>query len=631
MLQFLRSKASSVVVKALFVVLIFSFGVWGVGDIFRNRGSDTTIASVGDNSLSPDQLRSMVDRYFKSYQQLQRAGIADNPQVRTAVAHNSINEWITEKLYIEEAKSLGLAVSDDILKRRIAEDASFQDEKTKKFSAEKFRSILQSNGLTEAQYLTILRRQIITNQFAFALADTIYVPKPLQTAMFKFDNETRDGTILEIPYSDYNKFAKLVGKDKLGQPTNADLEQFIAEYKDEFSTPEYRKLTVLVLSPEGAAKDVKIGEDELKQAYESHKAEYETPETRTLKQAVFKSKEQAEKAYELATNGKQSLANAADQAGKVPEINLGTLKQSDLPAELSKPVFTAKSGEVTKPIETGLGWHIVKIEKITPGKIKSFAEVKAELQSRLALEKSSESLYKLSDQLQDELAGGASFESIAKKIPSQIVALPPITRGVLDANGKVVTLPVPKSKDALVTVAFSTEAGKTGGLTEAAEGGFFVVRVDEITPARLKSLNEVREKASKHWQAQDTQKTGQEIYTKLAEQIRSGKTISDIAGNYGLKTKSLTGMNRTGESGGEAAKNLFAVDKGQLARIPNKTGLTVGTVTAIHPATKPMEGQIGIVSMLKKEISQDISDQLQSALRDRFDVHVNERAIETLY
>ncbi|TAH32759.1 MAG: hypothetical protein EYC62_08460 [Alphaproteobacteria bacterium] len=630
MLQFLRSKASSIVVKALFVVLILSFAIWGIGDIFRGRGSDTTIARVEENNLSPEQLRSMVDRYFQAYKQMTNSGIADNPQIRAAVAQSNIQQWITEKLFIEEATSMGLAVSDEALKRQIAQDRSFEDETTHKFSAQKFRTILQANGWTESQYLAMLRRRAVTSQLGYALADNIYLPEALHKAMFQFDNETRDMALADIPYAKYGQFAKLLGKDKIGQPSDTDLNQFIEANKEDFSTPEYRKLSVLVLNPENIAKDIKISEEELKQAYESHKSEYDLPEFRTLRQALFTSKENADKAYAAITKDKKSLETAA-KANNGNTIDLGSMRRQDLPTELQGPAFDAKQGQAAAPVQTKLGWHIVVTEKITPAKTKSFAEVKSELAQKLALEQSSERLYKLSDTLQDEIAGGASFAEISKKIPAEIVTVSSIDREGRDAQGKINNFVTKKNFSKLLTVAFSTDAGKNSGLTEADEGGFYVVHVDEVTPSRLKALTEVREKALKSWQAQDMEKTGQEIYVKLSDQFRNGKTLNDIAKAYGLSTREIKGATRTGSVGDKAAKAIFAVDKSQLARVPSQNGLTIAQLTAVHPTKEKMEGEMALAMQLKKELSQDISDQLQSALRQRFTVHVNEKALETLY
>ncbi len=631
MLQFLRSKAGSFIAKGLFLVLIASFGLWGVGDIFRSRAEDLTVARVGANTLAPEQLRSMVDRSWQMFQQAYKGqNIADTPQLRAALAQSNVQDWILEKLYLEEANHLGLAVPNDVLTRRIADDPVFQDETSKQFSKQKFERLLADNNLTEAQYLAILKKQIVNSQLAWALGGGIYPPKALQKAMFQYNNETRDALIADIPYQKYNAFAALLGKDKLGSPSDAELEKFLEANKQNYSTLEYRKISMLTLDPKDLAKDIKITDDELKSAYDADKAQFNIPEKRSIRQAVFTSKGEADAAYALIADKGKSLAAAAESAGKTHDLDLGDLRKTDLPAELAEPAFTAKSGAVTAPVQTKLGWHILKIEKIMPGTVKSFADVKSEIAAKLSLEKASEQLYKKSDSLQDALAAGESFESIAKKMPVKIAKFDFIDRSGLNQSGKPVEFPSKKSQGALLTVAFSTESGKSSGLTEAAEGGFFVIHVEDVIPAKVKSLAEVKDKLIKDWQAEDKAITGNLIAGKLSTEIKGGKKLSEIAAQYGVSTRAVNGLSRNSDQD-DASKALFAIDAGSLAIIPHSDGISVGVVTKTHPTTKTMDGEIGIATMLKKEISEDVSAQLQTVLRQRFDVHVNEKAIESLY
>jgi len=630
MLQLMRKGAATWVAKSLFIILILSFGIWGIGDIFRNRGESVSIARVGDDQLEPQQLRQMVDRAVQNFQQAYKgqSEMVDSPQMRTAIAQQNIEQWISEKLYLKEASHLGLAVSDDFLKRRIAEDPSFQDEKTKQFSPEKFRAILQANNWTESQLLVLLRKEIINSQLAQALGGGINSPKIAQKALFEYDNQTRDAIVMDIPYSKYPAFAKLVGGENFGSPTTKQLEEFVAANPQPYSTAEYRKLTVLTLSPEKVASTISISDDEAKQAFESRKAEFETPEKRRLSQAVFKTEAEANAAYQLVSKDKKSLADAAQKAGASHETDMGDLTKTDLPSELSDPVFAAKEGEYTKPAQSKLGWHIVAVKKILPGHSKTFADVKSELKNKLAIEKSSEKIYKLSDQLQDELAGGAALSEIAKKLPVDIATIGPVDKTGYDVNGKKNDISSAKRYSQLLTVAFSTAEGKNSGLTQGDEGGYYVIHVDNVTPAKLKPLSEIKDQVVKAWQEQDKAVSGRIIQEKLAAELKSGKKLADLAKQYGLSTREITNLER---SNNVDSKSLFAVAKGEPATMPTKDGVAVGIVTAVHRTNKSMEGQVGIVTQTKKEFAQDISDQLQNALRDRFDVMINQQALQTLY
>lgn len=634
MLQFMRNQASSWVVKILMILLVISFAIWGIGDIFRSRAGSVAVASVGDDSLSPEQLRNMVDRSYESFRaRFPGASFVDDSNIRNMLAQNNIQQWITEKLYIQEAHHMGLAVSDEVLRKNIATNPTFQDE-SHRFSADRFRRVLQASNLTEAQFLTLMRQSIVNQQLAGALGSSIYPPKILQQATFAYQNESRDAVVMEVPYSKFPAFAKLLGKDKVGNPTEDELSVFLEQNKETFSTPEYRRLTVLTLSPSDLAKDAKISEDELKQAFETHKSEYETPEKRTIKQVVVAEKSDADAIYAEASKSK-SLEDAVKKTGKGSVVDLGQMTRSDLPQEeLAKATFEdTKLGDLSKPVQTPLGWHVVKIEKVTPAKTVTFADVKSDLMQKVAMERSTDDIYKLSDQLQDDLAGGAKLEDVAKKIGAKIHKVELIDREGRDTTGKPIALPLAKSRDPLLKVAFSTDPGKNGGLTEAQEGGFFVVHVDETVAPRLKSLKDVRDKVLTAWQTQDRETTGAILAEKLAQEVKAGKKLSELAQTYGLSTRPVSQLKRDAVANNpELIQPLFAVKKGQPAIVPNPNGFSIGVVTALHPSDKKMgDGEIGIQTLLKRELAQDISDQLQNALRDRFDVQVNRKALETMY
>lgn len=633
MLQFMRNQASSWVVKFLMILLVISFGIWGIGDMFRSRAEGNNVVTVGDSSLSAGQLRAMVDQQFQQFRErYKNAEIADNPALRTALAQNSLQQWVSEKLYLQEATHLGLAVSDDILRRRIAENPLFADEKTHKFSPIKFRSILQANNLTESQYLTLVRHEIVNSQLAYALAGSLYPPKILQQATFDYNNELRDAAVLEIPYGKYPAFAKLLGKDKIGSPSEDDLTRYLEDHKDQFSTAEYRKLTILTLSPADVAKNEKISDAELQQAFEAHKAEYDVPEKRDIQQAVLKTEAEAKAVYDAVSSGKESFEAAAKKQKAAP-VDLNKIAQGDLPqAELAKAAFALKTGEYSKPVQSTLGWHVLHAKKIYPAQHKTLAEVRGDLEKKLAAEKSSDRIYKLSDTLQDEIAGGGKLEDAAKKVSGHIEKTVYIDRNGKDQTGKNAALPLGKSQDTLLKVAFSTDPGRNSGLTEATEGGFFVVRVDETIPSRLRSLKEARGEVLSAWQKTDQEKTGALIGAKLAEEIRNGKKIDELSRTYGIAPRQLSKFGREGESANSAyARGLSAVGKGQAATLPFKDGIAVGVVTASYPTTKKMDGEIGIQALLKREMSQDIAQQFQDALRERFDVEVNQKALSTLY
>jgi len=192
-------------------------------------------------------------------------------------------------------------------------------------------------------------------------------------------------------------------------------------------------------------------------------------------------------------------------------------------------------------------------------------------------------------------------------------------------------LPLPQSKDTLLTVAFNTEPGKSSAISEAKEGGLFVVKVDSVQSPELKDFATVRSQALRRFEEQDMAANAGLITAKLSESVKAGKSLAELATTYDLKTRTLSNATRDGKTGGNIAQSLFAAGKGELVNTPTADGLSVAVVTAVHAGREQTTGLAAIANTLRREIAGDISSQLQAALTQRFDVNVNQSALQSLY
>ncbi len=634
MLQLLRKSAGSWIVKGLLVLLALSFAVWGIGDIFRSQGAGTTVASIGRSNLSAEQLRSIVDQEIRSFKARlgDRGDIADTPEVRKAYAYNSVSKWISQKLYLAEAADLGLLVPDSAIRDLIAQNPIFQDDTTKKFSAERFRSILQSSNLSEAQYVALLREEMVYTQLAYAMNGGMEPPEALMKLQFHYENARLTADILNVPSAKFASFGKSLNRPNMGNPSDADLKAHYEANIESYAIPEMRSLKVLTLSPEKAAQNVKLTEADLQKHYEDHKAEYAIPERRDLRQAVFDSEE---KAKDAAAKLKESKSREDTiKQNKYDFIKLADSEKVSLPEEIADAAFQLPKGGVSGPLQSTLGWHVVIVDDIRAARTQSFAEVKGSLERNLKDSKSQQKLESLSDQLQDEIASGTGIEAIAKKLPVDVAAVPFIDRNGYDASGKIVKLPTVQSSVELLNVAFNTSQGKFGGLTERKEGGYFVVFVDKVAPKKYKEFAGMKAQVRKDWLDQDAQKSSSDIGQYILALANGGKSLSDIAKMHGLNLRSVSDIARdSGQLEKGQAASLFNGKPGKPLILPAEDGVSVAVVQSNRlPKDKNFaDYKIGVVSVLKREISQDIAAQFQAALQERHKVRINQGALDQLY
>src|SRR5208282_3995038 len=155
----------------------------------------------------------------------------------------------------------------------------------------------------------------------------------------------------------------------------------------------------------------------------------------------------------------ESFDKVADELTGKPPLDLGTVKQADVPMpELAAAAFEIQEGAVTEPVQTPLGWHIAEVVKIISGHTESFEEAKGKLTHELQLREASDAIYDLGNKLQDALGGGASLEEAAQKLDFKVVKIAAVDGKGLSPEGKPVA-GLPQGPKFLST-AFSTDAGR---------------------------------------------------------------------------------------------------------------------------------------------------------------------------
>ena len=189
MLQFIRSKASSWVIKILFIVLVVSFGIWGIGDILRTHVREVEVAQVGGHTITGPEFQ----REYQ--QQLKRMGAALGNQFTPELAKQMgmpaqvLDQMVGQALFQDLATRLGLRAPDDVLTSILATVPTFQS--GGQFDRERFLAYLQQLGMTEEGYIASLRRDLVLNQIYGAVAAGATPPKQLVDAIYDYRNEKR--------------------------------------------------------------------------------------------------------------------------------------------------------------------------------------------------------------------------------------------------------------------------------------------------------------------------------------------------------------------------------------------------------------------------------------------------------
>ncbi len=624
-LDTLRKGAARTLGLILVALLVVSFAVWGIADIFTGYGRQTLI-SVGDTDISSQDYARVQQDVLRSMSQQQGRSLSLQ-EARAAGLDTRVLERLIGGAAVDtHAKHLGLGVSDDALLAQIMKDPAFQDA-SGNFSPLNFQAALRNIGMNEASYLYTLREQNLRRQLLVTVGEVAQSPKALMDALNQFNEERRILKYVLVPKS---------AADAVGAPTDEDLKKFYDNHQAKFTQPEYRKVGVLAVTPETVKDELNITEDDLKATYEAKKETLGNVERRQLQQIALPDMAAAKAAHQKITSGTDFVEVAKELGLTETDIDLGTVSKKDFAdAAIAEAAFKLDKDAVSEPIEGKLGsFAVVRVVEIEPEKIPTFDEAKADLEKEILKDRSSGAIFDVHDRVEDELAAGSTLEEAAGKLKLDYKVIDQVDREGRTPGGSAVTLPA--QKDLLIGV-FATDAGIENDPIDARDEGVIWYEVLGVTPSQLQPFDEVREAVESDWRGDATRNQVSKFAQGLVSALNNGsKTLDGVAQELDteiLPTSALKRDDITVNVLPAAVSQAFTLPKGGFGSAPSGVdeGRIVFQVEDIVAAPvldervkKRLNSQIGLL------LSEDTIAEYFSALESRYGVRVNQQALAKL-
>jgi peptidyl-prolyl cis-trans isomerase D len=625
MLQAIRSRAGSVVVKALFALLILTFGIWGIGDIFRNRPTDTSVAKVGTQGIDANQLQTALQPALERLSTQLGTQVDLRQAKQMGVVDQVLGQLVDTSLLDQQTQRMQLDVSDSVVRDTITQDPMFRGANGI-FDRNAFDALLAANHLTEPEYVARVRSDIPRQDLLRAITAGAVPPPAIIDRLYRYRDEKRVADIVSLPDS---------GASGVGQPSEAELTKFYDAHQDMFRAPEYRGFVLASLTPSDLAKKIEIPEARLKSAYDQRQDEFVLPERRDVQQILAPSADQAKAAEAALAAGKDWTEVARTIAGQDPQtIDLGLMKREDLPQNLADVAFGLPLNKPSQPVKSTLGWHILRVVKIVPPTTQSFGEVKAKLEADLAHNEAVDQLYTVANHVDDALAGGATIDEAANRFGLKKTVVGAVDEKGLGRDDKPVALPVSSSE--VLKLAFSTEEGRTSRTTQTSDGAIFVLHTDKIMPPAVRPLAEVKNEAIAAWQAQQRKAVVAKEAEALAAATKPGVQLSAVAAAKGLKVTSPPPFQRQSEDAAGVppalVDKLFAAKPGGVVTASDATGSYVAQLTKVE---EPQPAAKGATASLSREVTagiqSDLAEEYTRALRANFPVEIYRDTLDRLF
>jgi peptidyl-prolyl cis-trans isomerase D len=541
-------------------VLIISFGIWGIADIFRGFGQ-STLAKVGRTEISTEQFRQIYTEKLQQIgRQFGRPLTADQARA-FGLDRQMLQQTIAEAALDEEARRMGLGQSDAETMRMIFSDPNFKGVNGA-FDPARFQSMIRQFGYSEQRYIADQRRVSLRRQIASTISAGLEPPKVLVDALVRFQNEQRS--------IDYVKLdAAQAGT--IDPPSPEALAGYFDDHKTLFRAPEYRKISFVAITPEEIGKWSEVSDDDARKLFEQRRGRLGTPEQRQVSQIVFPTAEEALAARNRLTSG-LSFDDLAKERGLNPtDVDLGMIAKSAIiePA-IADAAFSLPSGEVSQPVQGRFGFALVKIGKIEPGVEPSYESVASNLKKEIAVERARAKVSELRDKMEDERGGGASVIEAAQKLGLAAVTIDAVDRSGRLPSGQLVAN-IPRGLD-VVSQAFNSDVGVDNDPIQF-NGGYVWYDVVGITPSHERNLDEVKDQVEARWRDDQITSRLRTKATEMVQKLDQGGNLADEAAAAGLKVETASGFKRDASPPGLPASVVAAA----FRTAKDGVGQTAGT------------------------------------------------------
>ncbi|MDC7674805.1 peptidyl-prolyl cis-trans isomerase [Asticcacaulis machinosus] len=538
--------------KILMGILALSFVVVGGSQLdVLSAASGNSVIKAGAREVSAQDYTQAFDNYKKNVQQESGQTITNEDAVNQGLHVRLLEEMASMESLSSYLEKSGIKPSAKMVVDQLRKYPMFFDSITNRFDEDKYTQFLGQQGLTNTKFEQLIRDDIAANHFGNAAAAGMKLPRVYGALAAAYGMENRDVSLFILSPANVEQPA---------QPNDAQLTAFYNENKERLRRPEFRQFSLVTFAPKDLMASIAVDEAELKKRYEFKRDTMSQAETRTLIQISAKDAKSAS-AAEAALKAGQSPEVAAKASGGQVLVYDNKPKTAIPDKKIADAAFALAQGAVSAPIQGDLGFAILKVTGITAGSVPSFDAVKAQLTEEYRQEKATEVVYERVEAFEKARAAGDSIEAAAKKLNLNIADLPPMT-----AEGQAINGQNYAQFAQVIKVAFDQPKGGESEVQELGNGEYFAVRVNEIAPSEVPTLDQVKPQMVQAYMQQKMMDAVRIKADSVTERLRKGENFNTVAESVKAPVEAVKGLDRqTGQQkvGPQIAARVFSAKKGE--------------------------------------------------------------------
>ncbi|PID78263.1 MAG: hypothetical protein CSA18_02370 [Deltaproteobacteria bacterium] len=491
MLRFIRNRASSWIVKFILglIIVVFVFFGWGT----YQSGKINEVAEVNGEVITINEYKEAYGNMLNRIKAQFGGNLSSEMIKMFNIEKQSLNMLIEQMLILQEARKLGLTVSDEELGIYISKMDYFKTDN--QFDADKYKKILAANRMSVEEFENNVRKDLTLKKVTSLVSGAVKVTDKELKAWYDYNRKTIDIKLVSFLPSNYDKKSIEIKDD--------EIKKYYDENKGQYKTEPMVDTVYIRFSGDDFINDVKVDDNEIKTYYQDNIDRYSTPETVRARHILVQlAPDASADAQKKAESKIKDLRNKVLKGEPFEEVaskysegpsasrggDLGVFKRGDMVKPFSDAAFALKKGEVSQPVKTRFGWHIIKVEEKNKKSVKKLDEVKAQISKRIKKRKAKLKAYDRADGIYDSVLKGASLEeeAAARNIKLE-------KTGYFNSRGpeKGIADPAEFAKQA-----FSYEKGDTSGVIESGEN-MYILQVKDKKEPEIRPLAEIKDQIKK--------------------------------------------------------------------------------------------------------------------------------------
>lgn len=540
MLQQIREKARGVFGWVLMGAIVLVLTLFGFGAFTAFVSSETSVARVGDTEITATELERGIDRQRR--QLIARMGADADPSLLDdeRLAGQVMSNLIERTLLLEGARQAGLTLSEDMLDQIIVGMDEFRS--AGRFDPEQFRFALASAGMTPSNFRRALADDMMIEQLAVGLGDSAFVTDQELRDMAALMQQRRDIAWLEFEPADFEREVTFEA---------SDLRAFHADHLERYREPEQVRVEFVELEQSSLLTEVEVSEAALRGAYERELEQADAEAERSASHILLEvgdARSEAE-AIELAESLRarieegesfQALAReySDDRASAEFGGELGPVEPGAFVEPFEEALFALGEGEVSAPVRTDFGIHLIRLDQLTAAVPPTFEERREALEQRLRERLVNDLFVERRDELDALAFEAADLEAPAEALGLEIQEAGPFGRDGGDGLW---------SRSELLRAAFSVEVLEEGYNSQAVridDDRVIVLRVAEHLPARDPDFAEVAEQVERDYVRAQALELARSAGQRALERVQEGASSRSVAERHGLEWQRRDGWQR---------------------------------------------------------------------------------------